>query len=57
MLKNYLNKRPVYVFNHDGTNPNREPLDLTFLTIKFVVVGVTAILVMSLVIFYIMVLA
>lgn len=53
MSRDYLNKKPIYSFNNDDTNPvtRRKPIDLTFLTIKIGFAGITAIIMMSLVLF------
>ena len=58
MLGDYLNKKTNYSFNSDGTHPvtRTEPDDLTSLTIKIGLVGITGILMISLVLFFIMVL-
>lgn len=58
MLGDYLNKEEIYSFNHNGANPvtRREPDDLTNLTIKIGFAGITALLMMSLVLFCFMVL-
>jgi hypothetical protein len=44
------------VFNYGGTDSEsrKEPIDMTFLSIEFVFVGVTTLLVMSLVLFFTM---
>ncbi len=55
MSRDYL-KKPVYVFNHDDTNTetNREPVDVTFMTIKIGFAGITALLMLSLMLFCIL---
>jgi hypothetical protein len=55
MSRDYLNKKAMYSFNNDRTNPvtRSEPLDLTLLSIKFGFAGITAIIMMSLILFFI----
>ena len=59
MSRDYLNKKPIYFLNKDGTNPvtDREPIELAFLKIKIGFAGVTAILMMILVLFSIVIMS
>jgi len=54
MKRDYLNRKPVYVFNHGVANHETQRDSMTFLTIKIGFAGMIAILTMCLILFCIM---
>ncbi|MCX5780004.1 MAG: hypothetical protein NTV45_04125 [Firmicutes bacterium] len=54
MKRDYINRKPVYVFNQGGTNHETQRDNMTFLTIKIGFAGMIALLTMCLILFCIM---
>jgi len=57
MTSHTLKKEPVNFFNSDGANPVSDRDDMTSLTIKIGFVGITAVLLMCLMLFVFVVLS